>query len=183
MKGDKLRSLKRFTKEHLKLKSLFRTTRQECVGNLPPESAVGNFHFRETPHMSGSRSLSHQIPSYQFQQLRPDNVSQESIRMNLAHQLQPLFPSQDMAARPTITVWSAQGESSGSLPLPAVFTAPIRLDVVQQVHSESAFPVIRTFESEASLIPRRAESRSLDGAVTAASGNSAGLNSTIVLSR
>lgn len=41
-----------------------------------------------------------------------------------------------MAARPTVTVWSAQGESSGSLPLPAVFTAPIRLDVVQQVHSE-----------------------------------------------
>lgn len=149
MKGDKLRSLKRFTKEPVS-----DTTRQECVGNLPPESAVGNFHFRETPHMSGSRKFE---PSYQFQQLRPDNVSQESIRMNLAHQLQPLFPSQDMAARPTITVWSAQGESSGSLPLPAVFTAPIRLDVVQQVHSESAFPVIRTFESEASLIPRRAE--------------------------
>ncbi|EIW71123.1 50S small subunit ribosomal protein L4e [Tremella mesenterica] len=39
-----------------------------------------------------------------------------------------------MAARPTVTVWSATGESSGSLPLPAVFTAPIRLDVVQQVH-------------------------------------------------
>ena len=44
-----------------------------------------------------------------------------------------------MAARPTITVWSAQGESSGSLPLPAVFTAPIRLDVVQQVHSKFNF--------------------------------------------
>lgn len=43
---------------------------------------------------------------------------------------------QKMAARPTVTVWSAQGESSGSLPLPAVFTAPIRLDVVQQVHSK-----------------------------------------------
>lgn len=43
-----------------------------------------------------------------------------------------------MAARPTITVWSDKGESSGSLPLPAVFTAPIRLDVVQQVHSESS---------------------------------------------
>ena len=41
-----------------------------------------------------------------------------------------------MAARPTLTVWSASGESSGSLALPAVFTAPIRLDVVQQVHSE-----------------------------------------------
>ena len=42
-----------------------------------------------------------------------------------------------MAARPTVTIWSAEGESSGSLPLPSVFTAPIRLDVVQQVHSES----------------------------------------------
>lgn len=41
-----------------------------------------------------------------------------------------------MSARPTLTVWSATGESSGSVPLPAVFTAPIRLDVVQQVHSE-----------------------------------------------
>jgi hypothetical protein len=44
-----------------------------------------------------------------------------------------------MAARPTVSVFSAQGESSGSLPLPAVFTAPIRLDVVQQVHSELLF--------------------------------------------
>ena len=30
-------------------------------------------------------------------------------------------------------LWSL--EASGSLPLPAVLTAPIRLDVVQQVHS------------------------------------------------
>ncbi|KAK6903574.1 hypothetical protein V866_007686 [Kwoniella sp. B9012] len=43
-----------------------------------------------------------------------------------------------MAARPTVTVWSASGESSGSVPLPAVFTAPIRLDVVQQVHKSIA---------------------------------------------
>lgn len=48
-----------------------------------------------------------------------------------------------MAARPTLTVWSAQGESSGSVPLPAVFTAPIRLDVVQQVHSEFGVIIIR----------------------------------------
>jgi hypothetical protein len=48
-----------------------------------------------------------------------------------------------MAARPTVSVFSAQGESSGSLPLPAVFTAPIRLDVVQQVHSESLFFQLR----------------------------------------
>ncbi|KAL7419364.1 60S ribosomal protein L4B [Cryptotrichosporon argae] len=43
-----------------------------------------------------------------------------------------------MAARPTVTVFSAKGESSGSVPLPAVFTAPIRLDVVQQVHKSIA---------------------------------------------
>ncbi len=30
-------------------------------------------------------------------------------------------------------------ETSGSLTLPAVLTAPIRLDVVQQVHSASEF--------------------------------------------
>lgn len=30
-------------------------------------------------------------------------------------------------------------EASGSLPLPAVLTAPIRLDVVQQVHSAYTF--------------------------------------------
>jgi hypothetical protein len=41
-----------------------------------------------------------------------------------------------MAARPTVTVYAASGEASGSLALPSVFTAPIRLDVVQQVHSE-----------------------------------------------
>lgn len=39
-----------------------------------------------------------------------------------------------MAARPTVTVYAASGEASGSLALPSVFTAPIRLDVVQQVH-------------------------------------------------
>lgn len=41
-----------------------------------------------------------------------------------------------MAARPTVSVFSAAGESSGSVPLPAVFSAPIRIDVVQAVHSE-----------------------------------------------
>ncbi|KAK4686850.1 large subunit ribosomal protein L4e, partial [Tremellales sp. Uapishka_1] len=43
-----------------------------------------------------------------------------------------------MAARPTVSVFSAAGEASGSLALPAVFTAPIRLDVVQQVHKSMA---------------------------------------------
>jgi large subunit ribosomal protein L4e len=43
-----------------------------------------------------------------------------------------------MAARPTVNVFSDAGEASGSLALPAVFTAPIRLDVVQQVHKSMA---------------------------------------------
>ncbi|KAL1407314.1 60S ribosomal protein L4B [Vanrija albida] len=43
-----------------------------------------------------------------------------------------------MAARPTVTVFSAAGEASGSVVLPAVFTAPIRIDVVQQVHKSIA---------------------------------------------
>ncbi|ODO08607.1 50S small subunit ribosomal protein L4e [Cryptococcus wingfieldii CBS 7118] len=43
-----------------------------------------------------------------------------------------------MASRPTVTVFSAAGEASGSVPLPQVFTAPIRLDVVQQVHKSIA---------------------------------------------
>ena len=34
-----------------------------------------------------------------------------------------------------VDVLSCISEASGSLPLPAVLTAPIRLDVVQQVHS------------------------------------------------
>lgn len=41
-------------------------------------------------------------------------------------------------SRPTVSIFSEQGESSGSLPLPAVLTAPIRLDVVQQVHKSMA---------------------------------------------
>lgn len=58
----------------------------------------------------------------------------------------------NMASRPTVNVRSTSGgklfifylfipqftcypEASSSLPLPAVLTAPIRLDVVQQVHS------------------------------------------------
>ncbi|KLO05177.1 60S ribosomal protein L4/L1/L2 [Schizopora paradoxa] len=43
-----------------------------------------------------------------------------------------------MASRPTVTVRSASGEAGSSLPLPAVLTAPIRLDVVQQVHKSMA---------------------------------------------
>ncbi|EKM78931.1 hypothetical protein AGABI1DRAFT_114469 [Agaricus bisporus var. burnettii JB137-S8] len=43
-----------------------------------------------------------------------------------------------MASRPTVSVHSSTGEASSSLPLPAVLTAPIRLDVVQQVHKSIA---------------------------------------------
>ncbi|KAJ3483579.1 hypothetical protein NLI96_g6221 [Meripilus lineatus] len=43
-----------------------------------------------------------------------------------------------MASRPTVSIHSTSGEASGSLPLPAVLTAPIRLDVVQQVHKSLA---------------------------------------------
>ncbi|KAG1796648.1 ribosomal protein L4 domain-containing protein [Suillus plorans] len=43
-----------------------------------------------------------------------------------------------MASRPTVTVQSVSGEASTSLPLPAVLTAPIRLDVVAQVHKSMA---------------------------------------------
>lgn len=39
------------------------------------------------------------------------------------------------AARPVVTVFSSQnGEKSGTAPLPAVFKAPIRTDVVTFVH-------------------------------------------------
>ncbi|KAG6850256.1 hypothetical protein H0H93_015808 [Arthromyces matolae] len=43
-----------------------------------------------------------------------------------------------MATRPTVNVRSSTGEPSSSLPLPAVLTAPIRLDVVAQVHKSIA---------------------------------------------
>ncbi|ETW83348.1 hypothetical protein HETIRDRAFT_474506 [Heterobasidion irregulare TC 32-1] len=43
-----------------------------------------------------------------------------------------------MASRPTVNVRSTSGEASSSLPFPSVLTAPIRLDVVQQVHKSIA---------------------------------------------
>jgi large subunit ribosomal protein L4e len=43
------------------------------------------------------------------------------------------------AARPVVTVLSAEtGEAAGSLPMPAVLTAPIRIDVVHAVHTNVA---------------------------------------------
>lgn len=39
-----------------------------------------------------------------------------------------------MAARPTVNVRGVDGAATGSLPLPAVFTAPIRPDVVEAIH-------------------------------------------------
>ncbi|KAF8339822.1 60S ribosomal protein L4 [Cantharellus anzutake] len=43
-----------------------------------------------------------------------------------------------MASRPTVSVHAVGGEASSSLTLPAVLTAPIRLDVVHQVHKSIA---------------------------------------------
>ncbi|KAL2793441.1 ribosomal protein L4 domain-containing protein [Aspergillus germanicus] len=41
-----------------------------------------------------------------------------------------------MASRPTVSIASAEGKPTGATaPLPAVFTAPIRPDIVQQVHT------------------------------------------------
>ena len=39
-----------------------------------------------------------------------------------------------MAARPTVNVRGIDGAATGSLPLPAVFNAPIRSDLVQIIH-------------------------------------------------
>jgi len=43
-----------------------------------------------------------------------------------------------MAARPLVSVYNEQGETSGQVTLPAVFKAPIRPDVVNFVHSNMA---------------------------------------------
>ncbi|KAI9041751.1 60S ribosomal protein uL4 [Aspergillus affinis] len=44
-----------------------------------------------------------------------------------------------MASRPTVTIATADGKASGATyPLPAVFTSPIRPDIVQQVHTGMA---------------------------------------------
>merc|ERR1712072_1392504 len=43
-----------------------------------------------------------------------------------------------MASRPTVSVRSSSGEVASTLPLPAVFTAPIRPDVVALVHKNLA---------------------------------------------
>jgi large subunit ribosomal protein L4e len=52
---------------------------------------------------------------------------------------EPRFPQEKMHARPTVNVQSYSGESSSSsVKLPAVFSAPIRIDVVQQVHKSIA---------------------------------------------
>jgi len=43
-----------------------------------------------------------------------------------------------MAARPVISVFSLEGEKTTTTPLPEVFTAPIRPDIVQFVHTNMA---------------------------------------------
>jgi ABC-type sulfate transport system permease component len=43
------------------------------------------------------------------------------------------------AARPQVTVYSAEnGEATSTVAMPAVFTAPIRLDLVHDVHTNMA---------------------------------------------
>jgi len=41
-----------------------------------------------------------------------------------------------MAARPTVTVYGTDAKATGSVPLPAVLSAPIRTDVVHFVHTK-----------------------------------------------
>merc|ERR1711939_1021117 len=49
------------------------------------------------------------------------------------------FTTVKMSSRPTVGILGADGASSGeTLPLPAVFTAPIRSDVVAQIHKSVA---------------------------------------------
>jgi large subunit ribosomal protein L4e len=43
-----------------------------------------------------------------------------------------------MTSRPTVTVWKADGSASGSSPMPAVMSVPIRNDLVHFVHSNLA---------------------------------------------
>merc|ERR1711929_54454 len=50
-----------------------------------------------------------------------------------------LTKSVEMASRPTVTILSADGSASGAThPLPAVFSSPIRPDIVQTVHTGMA---------------------------------------------
>ena len=42
------------------------------------------------------------------------------------------------AARPLISVYNLEGKVSGQVTLPAVFTAPIRPDIVRFVHTNMA---------------------------------------------
>ena len=43
-----------------------------------------------------------------------------------------------MSARPTVTVFNAKGVKESSAKLPSVFSAPIRTDIVQFVHTNVA---------------------------------------------
>merc|ERR1711912_211248 len=43
-----------------------------------------------------------------------------------------------MTSRPTVTVWAANGTAAESAPMPGVFSAPIRNDLVHFVHSNLA---------------------------------------------
>lgn len=65
------------------------------------------------------------------------NEFRSLIRTNtFTHQTAEIFA---MASRPTVTIIGADGKASGAThPIPNVFTAPIRPDIVQQVHKGMA---------------------------------------------
>jgi hypothetical protein len=48
------------------------------------------------------------------------------------------FSLSPLLQRPTVTVFKADGAAGSSTPLPAVFSAPIRRDVVHFVHTNIA---------------------------------------------
>ncbi|WAQ83823.1 hypothetical protein PtA15_4A272 [Puccinia triticina] len=50
----------------------------------------------------------------------------------------PISSRSEAMARPVVNVRSTSGQSSSTIPLPAVFTAPIRNDVVQDIHKNLA---------------------------------------------
>merc|ERR1712168_384608 len=56
----------------------------------------------------------------------------------LRHVSKRSFTGEIMAARPLVSVFNEQGETSGQVCLPAVFRAPVRPDIVNTVHSDLA---------------------------------------------
>jgi len=72
--------------------------------------------------------------NWKFAWNRREHVYRESFRPYRHFPRPTLRSVLKMAARPTVNVRGIDGAASGSLPLPAVFNAPIRPDVVQAIH-------------------------------------------------